>query len=208
MFEGISEKEFLAAKIVDENPDDDAGDGVDETDGGCFDVFIDVDGAGMQVDVLIKPEEVEEVREKDDGNRGKEGVAESGLEDGNGHQDVVLAIVAIGGRGSEGENGVNQDRNGGKSELGWGGTNLVNEEPAKEEQVPEESGAHEGEEEGSDRAPDAGEEFVGKDKEEDDEEIQRAEDEFLKTRVLQIGAVPERKDVTHKNLIREARVER
>jgi len=112
LVERIGEESLLAAEIVDEKPDNEASDSVDEADGGSFDVFVDVDGAGVQVDVLVEPEEIEEVRNEDDSEGGKEGVAESGLEDGDGHDDVILTVVTIGGGGGEGEKGTDEDGNG------------------------------------------------------------------------------------------------
>lgn len=113
LFERIGEEELLATKVVDKQPHDEPCDGVNEADGGGFDVFIDVSGAGVKVDVFVKPEEIQEISEEHDGECGNERIAEGGLEHGYGHEDVVLAVVAIGGGSSEGKYDVDEDRGGG-----------------------------------------------------------------------------------------------
>ena len=190
MFEGIGQKQFFAAKVVDEEPDDQAGDGVDEADGGSLDVFVDIDGAGMEMNVLIKPEKVEDVGEKHDDKGREEGIAESGLQNRDGHQNVVLAVVAIRGGGGKSQTDIDQDRDGSEMDEAFIGPVFASEEPTEQKNMPNETGAHDGKKERGDRAPDTGEKFIGKNERNDDNEIEDAEDELLKTRVLEVRGRP------------------
>jgi len=204
LFERIGEEEFLAVKIVDENPDHETRNGVDEADGGGFNVLVDIDGARVQVKVLIEPEEIKEVSEEDDGESAKKRIAESRLEDGNGHQYVVLAVAAVGGGSGEGKGGADEDGDGGEAEERLLSTDFANEQPTKKNQITVETGTHDEEEERSNGPPNVGEESVGKDKGEDDEEVENAEDHFLQTGILHNGCVPEREELSHRRKARAA----
>jgi hypothetical protein len=67
----------------------------------------------MEAVILENPEEIQKIGENDDRNGGSKGIAEGGLKNGNAHQDVVLAVIAIGGGGGEGESYVDEDGDGG-----------------------------------------------------------------------------------------------
>jgi hypothetical protein len=67
----------------------------------------------MEAVILENPEEIQKIGESDDRNGGSKGIAEGGLKNGNAHQDVVLAVIAIGGGGGEGESYVDEDGDGG-----------------------------------------------------------------------------------------------
>lgn len=199
LVERIGEKELLAAKTVDEEPDNQTGDGVDEADGRGFDVLIHIDGTGMEMDVLIEPEEIEEISEKNDSESREERIAEGSLKNRDGHKNVKLAIVAIGGGSSEGENDVDEDGNRGEIDESLVGPCFVNEEPAQQREMAEKAGAHEGEEKRGDGSPDAGEQFVCGHEGNNDKEIKATKDEFLQARVLEVRNTPVSEREPHRN---------
>ena len=181
LLEGIGEIEFLAAKMVDQQPDNQTSKSVDEGDGGGFDILIDFDSARMQMDVLVKPEEVKEVSDKNHGKGREKRIPERRLENRDGHENVVLAIVAIGSGSGNGKNDVDQNRD--ASEIGESFIRpvLTNEEPTKKYEMAEETRAHEREEEGCDGSPNGGKQFVGAEEADDNDEIEKTEDQLLES---------------------------
>jgi len=190
LLKGISEKQFFSAKIVDQDPDHKSGDGVNKADGGSFDVFIDVDRAGMKMNILVEPEEIEEVCQEDDEQRGEEGITKRSLKNGDSHQDVILTVVAVGGRCGEGKDSADENRNGGDADERSLRPLLVDKDPTEQQEMTEKAGAHEGKQEEGDWSPNILEELVRNNQGENNEKIEETEDDFLKTRVLQIGCVP------------------
>ncbi len=119
LFEAVGKEEFLAVQILHEKPGDEAEDGIDEGDGTGFNVFVGLNDSAMEAEILKDPEEIQKVGKGHDQDGAAQGVVEGGLKDGEAHEDVILAVTAVGGGGSDGHHGIDEDGDGGDGVEGW-----------------------------------------------------------------------------------------
>lgn len=145
----------------------------------------------MNAEVLKDPEKIQKVGDGHDQECATEGVTEGGLKDGDGHEDVILAVIAIGGGGSESDGGIDENGDGGDGvKRRSGSSGAAGPEPKDEGEVAGKTEEQGNAEEGGDRAPDFGEQEIGGQERDDDDEIESAKKQLLLTEGVRIVSAP------------------
>jgi hypothetical protein len=197
LLEAVGERELLATKAIDEEPDNDGGDRIDEGDCAGFDVLIDFNAASVQAGILPEPEEIQKIREKHDGESPAKRVVERSLKHRDAHEDVILAVVAIGGGGGKGEDGVKEDGDSREVDGGRIRTASAVLNPEEKKEIGGKAKEKRAEKKGSDGSPKTGEEIIGTEERDNDDEVEDAEDALLLTEDFRVREAPVSKRISH-----------